>query len=176
MYKVSIVAGLIVMLFLINNNIKERENIIPKEAIRLRVIGNSNSPYDQYIKIKVRDKLQSEVYKVLKEVKNIDEARIIIINELKSFDDIIKEVLNKEENSSKYELKFGTNYFPKKEYKGIAYEEGYYESLLVKLGEGRGDNWWCVLFPPLCLIEAEESTDVEYKFFVKEIINRFFKK
>ena len=54
--------------------------------------------------------------------------------------------------------------------KGIEYDEGYYESLLITLGEGKGDNWWCVLFPPLCLIEAEESTEVEYKSFIKEII------
>ncbi|MBQ9011225.1 MAG: stage II sporulation protein R, partial [Bacilli bacterium] len=53
-------------------------------------------------------------------------------------------------------------------YKGVKYKEGYYESLLVTLGKGKGDNWWCVLFPPLCLIEADESSDVQYKSFVKE--------
>ena len=65
-------------------------------------------------------------------------------------------------------------YFPKKEYKGVEYNEGNYESLVITLGEGKGDNWWCVLFPPLCLIDAEEQTsDVEYKFLVKEIIKHF---
>ena len=61
-----------------------------------------------------------------------------------------------------FEINFGLNYFPKKEFKGITYDEGYYESVVVTLGEGLGDNWWCVLFPPLCMLEAEESTEVEY--------------
>ena len=69
-----------------------------------------------------------------------------------------------------------SNYFPQKEFKGVTYEEGYYESLVVTLGSGSGDNWWCVLFPPLCLLEAEESEkdDVEYQFFVKELIDKYF--
>ena len=60
-----------------------------------------------------------------------------------------------------------------KDYVGVKYPEGEYESLVITLGEGKGDNWWCVLFPPLCLVEAEEHTDVEYKFFVKEIIDKY---
>ena len=67
----------------------------------------------------------------------------------------------------------GLNYFPEKEFKGITYDEGYYESLVITIGEGKGDNWWCVLFPPLCMLEAEESTDVEYKSFVKEIVDKY---
>ena len=54
------------------------------------------------------------------------------------------------------------------------YDGGYYNSLVVTLGDGEGDNWWCVLFPPLCLMEENETTsDVEYKFFVKSIIEKF---
>ena len=69
-------------------------------------------------------------------------------------------------------------YFPKKKYKGITYKEGNYESLVITLGEGAGDNFWCVLFPPLCLIEADETSNdnVEYKFFVKELIDKYLKK
>ena len=165
-----------VLIILCSININASENIIPDEAIRLRVIANSNIPYDQYIKIKVREKLQTKVYNLLNNIDNIKEARLIIISELKTLDDIVKEVLVEEKHFRKYDLTFGYNYFPKKEYKGIIYKEGYYESLLVTLGEGKGDNWWCVLFPPLCLIEAEEADEVEYKFFVKEIITRIFKK
>ena len=65
---------------------------------------------------------------------------------------------------------------PEKHYKGVTYKEGNYESLVVKLGEGKGENFWCVLFPPLCLLEAEESDkdEVEYKSFIKEIIDKYF--
>ena len=58
----------------------------------------------------------------------------------------------------------------------VTNKEGNYESLVVKLGEGKGENFWCVLFPPLCLLEAEESDkdEVEYKSFIKEIIDKYF--
>ncbi|MEI3507940.1 MAG: stage II sporulation protein R [Bacilli bacterium] len=85
----------------------------------------------------------------------------------------VGDVLQREKYDKNYQVNFGSNYFPEKEYKGVKYEEGYYEFLLVTLGEGKGDNWWCVLFPPLCLIEADESTDVEYKSIVKELIDKY---
>ena len=67
------------------------------------------------------------------------------------------------------------NYFPKKVYKGIIYEEGEYESLVITLGSGQGDNFWCVLFPPLCLLEGNNDTeDVTYQFFVKEMLEKYF--
>ena len=73
-----------------------------------------------------------------------------------------------------YQVSFGRNYFPEKTYKGIVYDAGYYESLVVTLGKGEGDNWWCVLFPPLCLLEADESEEeVEYKFFFQELIDKY---
>ena len=73
-----------------------------------------------------------------------------------------------------FKINYGTNYFPEKIYKGVKYEAGEYESMVVKIGSGSGDNYWCVLFPPLCLMEAEETDDVEYKFFIKEIIDKIF--
>ena len=75
-----------------------------------------------------------------------------------------------------YKINYGMNYFPEKEYKGVTYEEGEYESLVITLGNGLGENFWCVLFPPLCLLEAdeEETEEVEYTSFVKEIIDKYF--
>ena len=58
-------------------------------------------------------------------------------------------------------------------YKGIYYEEGEYESLVITLGEGIGNNFWCVLFPPLCLIDENEE-EVEYTSFIKELIDKYF--
>ena len=74
------------------------------------------------------------------------------------------------------DIDYGYHVFPQKEYKGVVYEEGEYESLVVTLGEGSGKNFWCVLFPPLCLLEAEEEeTDkVEYKSLIKEVLDKYF--
>ena len=149
-------------------------NKIPEEAIRIRVIANSDSKYDQQIKEKVSNLLKSEMYYLLKDIKDVEQARKIINNNLNNIDNNIYSLLKKENYDLGYKLNYGQNYFPEKTYKGITYEEGYYESVLVTLGSGEGNNWWCVLFPPLCLIEAEESEEVEYKCFIQELFEKIF--
>lgn len=149
---------------------------IPSEAIRLRVIPNSNSVRDQQVKVKVKEQLEKTSSELLNGVTSIKVAREVINNNLNNIESEIQKVLLEEKYELGYKINFGNNYFPEKEFKGITYEEGYYESLVVTLGSGAGDNWWCVLFPPLCLLEAEESEkdDVEYQFFVKELIDKYF--
>ena len=156
-------------------NKKEETVKIPDSAIRFRVLANSNSPRDQKIKQDISKKLQKELYSLLKSTKNINEARTLITNNLDSFDNVLKEETKTLEYS--YKIDYGLHEFPSKIYKGVTYDGGFYESLLVTLGDGKGDNWWCVLFPPLCILEAEETSetnDVEYKFFIKEIIEKYF--
>lgn len=169
-----ILAGL--TLFTVYNRAEENETIkIPDSAIRFRVLANSNSPRDQKIKQDIAKKMQNELYMLLKSTKNISEARGVINNNMDNFNNILKEETKDLEYS--YTIDYGMHEFPEKEYKGVVYDEGYYESLLVTLGEGKGDNFWCVLFPPLCLMEAEETddtTEVEYKSFIKEIIEKYF--
>lgn len=148
---------------------------IPDSAIRFRVLANSNSPRDQKIKQDVRDKMQKELYTLLENTKSTKEARNLIQGNMDNFNKILQEEMADKEYS--YTIDYGMHEFPEKTYKGITYEAGEYESLLVTLGEGKGDNWWCVLFPPLCLLEAEETTntnEVEYKSFIKELIEKYF--
>lgn len=146
---------------------------IPDDAIRIRIIPNSNSEFDQRVKRSVRDKLEITMYDLLKDAKSSDEASEIIKNNLSLVDNDVKNVLNNNNYDLGYKINYGYNYFPEKEYKGVKYEEGYYESLLVTLGKGEGDNWWCVLFPPLCLIEGEEADKVEYKSIVEQILKKY---
>ena len=148
---------------------KSDKIVIPKESLRIRIVANSNNEYDIETKLKLKKELEKKVYSLLKDVNNIEEAKNIINDNFKYLGVII------EEETSDYELSFGYNYFPRKVYKGVIYQEGMYESLVVTLGRGEGDNWWCVLFPPLCLLEENENTDdVEYKFLVKELIEKYF--
>ena len=95
---------------------------------------------------------------------------------LPQFQTVIENTLKEENANAKYSINFGQNYFPQKEYNDIYYKEGYYESLVITLGDGKGENFWCVLFPPLCLIEKEQTTTnkVEYKSLIKEIIDKYF--
>ncbi len=157
---------------------KTEELIIPKEAIRFRVIANSNNEIDQTTKLLVKDKVQEQMQKDLKYTTNLEEARTSLRDNISNYENIVLNTLNNNNIKMDYNVNYGMNYFPQKVYKGVKYEEGYYESLVVTLGNGQGNNWWCVLFPPLCLLEAEETeeeTDVEYKFFISELIDKYLK-
>lgn len=164
----------IILTYIITGNVIATNDLIPDEAIRIRVIANSNSEYDQEIKLKVKERVEYDMYDLLKNTTDLEEARELIKNNLNSVEENIDTILQNEDYKLPFSINFGLNYFPEKKFKGITYKEGYYESVVVTLGDGLGDNWWCVLFPPLCMIEAEESTDVEYTTIVKTIIDKYF--
>ena len=170
-YILSIIV--VIITYVIISNVVVANNLIPDDAIRVRVIANSNDDYDQKIKYEVKDIVEDDMYKLLNNVTNLDIARNKIRSNLNIVEDDIDTYLKNKNYNLGFDINFGYNYFPKKEFKGITYKEGYYESVVVTLGSGNGDNWWCVLFPPLCLIEAEESTDVEYTSLVKEIVDKY---
>jgi len=148
---------------------KEKQVVIPNTAIRFRIIANSDSKKDQSLKYKIRNDIEPDIINTISSVKTIEEARNNIVSYIPNIEEKISTY------TQDYKINYGNNYFPKKEYKGVIYEEGEYESLVITLGNGLGENWWCVLFPPLCLLEAEESEieNTEYKFFINEVLSKF---
>ena len=165
---------LIILALIITVLVKNKQDklIIPKESIRIRIIANNNTDIDVREKIKVKKNVEKELYSLLKNATTIEEVKNIISSNLDRLNIIIENTTN-----IPYSVNFGKNYFPSKTYKGIVYDEGIYESLVITLGEGLGNNWWCVLFPPLCLLDDNKNTqDVEYQFFVKELIDKYFVK
>ena len=160
---------LIFVFYLGFGQLTQQKNIIPTDAIRIRVLANSDSKEDQQNKQQVRQVLENYLYGILESATTIEEASEIIENNMPR----IKEMISKN-FSGEYTINYGMNYFPKKEYKGIIYDEGYYNSLVVSLGEGLGQNWWCILFPPLCMLDGTEMDDVEYRSLVNDILNKYF--
>lgn len=171
-----VITVIVAFLVYVNVNASVDEVVIPDAAIRVRVIANSNSIHDQNMKMKVKERIEKSISPLLVSVDNVNEARSIISNSIDSLENDV-EVLFKDNNYDKdFKVNFGKNFFPDKDYKGVHYDEGEYESLVVTIGEGTGDNWWCVLFPPLCLLDASDSEtdDVEYQFFVTKMLDKIF--
>lgn len=166
----------VIVAILVYVNVNADEIVIPEAAIRVRVIAHSNTIYDQSMKMKVKAYIEKSISPMLVDVETVEEAREIIQNELENLNAGIEDLFLENGYDQEFLIHFGDNYFPEKDYKGVHYEAGAYESLVVTIGEGQGDNWWCVLFPPLCLLEAEETdtNDVQYRFFVQEMIDRIF--
>ena len=176
MKKILIIASLILIGIFGSKNKNSTEVIIPDEAIRFRVIAASNSVEDQNNKIRVRDALQKDITSLLENSHDVSTTRSLLKNNVNRFEGVVSRTLLENKEDDLFQVHYGLNYFPEKKYKGVTYKEGYYESLVVTLGEGKGENWWCVLFPPLCLLEAEETNTnaVEYKFFVQDLITKYF--
>lgn len=166
-----------IILFQVSSTYKEDYYIIPSESIRIRIIPNSNTPKDQNIKRQVQTNLELDIEKDLKDSKTIKESRNIIKTNIKKYSQTITNVLSKENSQKSFKIDYGYHYFPEKSYKGVKYNKGKYESLLITIGKGQGDNWWCVLFPPICSLEVENNNtkDVEYSLYIKEIFDKYLK-
>lgn len=173
MKKATIILAIVITILCLN---KETKVVIPKESIRFRVIANSNKEEDQALKKEVVRNLSSNIKMLEFSPKDLINSRETIKNSIPDFQEVIEKTLEENQANLEYKINYGMNYFPEKEYKGVTYEEGEYESLVITLGNGLGENFWCVLFPPLCLLEAdeEETEEVEYTSFVKEIIDKYF--
>ena len=109
------------------------------------------------------------MYPLINGENNAIEVRNIIEDNMDTIKDIV------EEYNVPYNINYGNNYFPSKTYKGVMYPAGNYESLVITLGDGVGANFWCVLFPPLCLIDnsKEDISDVDYQLYVKKLLKGF---
>lgn len=173
MKKLTIVLAIIIVILSLN---KQEKVVMPKETIRFRVIANSNNEEDQNLKKQIVKNLESTISSIEYTPKDIETTRNNIKKELPKFSAIIEKTLKDQQVADKYTINYGMNYFPRKEYQGVVFEEGEYESLVVTLGDGLGENFWCILFPPLCLLEQEETdqTEIEYTSFIQEVIDKYF--
>ena len=172
--KIILIILAIISIYTISNVVKAEELVIPDTAIRLRVIPNSNSTFDQNMKQKVKTYLEDNVYTMFSNANSIEEARETINKQLPNIETDIKNIFIKNNYDMNFKINYGLNYFPEKTYKNITYKEGYYESLVVEIGKAKGDNWWCVLFPTICLLDKNVDDDVEYKLKVVELIEKIF--
>ena len=164
---------LILSSYTIVANVLAKNELLPKDALRMRVVANSNSTYDQNVKTKVKQEIELELFQLLEDTATTEKAREKVKLNLDKIEKKVQKVLLQEQYPFGYKVQYGQNYFPEKIYKGVTYEEGYYEYLVITLGKGEGNNFWCVMFPPLCMMETDDISDVEYKSLVKELINKY---
>ena len=172
--KRKIFIALLILIVISIYKLNEQIYFIPDSAIRLRVIPNSNNPEDIKIKEQVKTYLEKHVYSLTKNIDSIDEARNVIKKSIPNMQEHIDNIFISNNYPLSYDLNYGYNYFPVKQYKGQTYKEGYYESLVISIGDANGDNWWCVLFPNFCLIDTNK--DLKYKSYIKELYLKYSKK
>lgn len=141
-------------------------NDIADSVFRLHVIANSDSKEDQDLKYIVRDNLLSYMNKICSNCKTKQEAIDIVTENKDKFEEIAKSTIKERGFSYDVRINIGNFEFPTKNYGDISLPAGLYDALRVEIGEAKGQNWWCVMFPPLCFVDVtsgvvpEESKEV----------------
>ncbi len=130
-----------------------RQRDISSSLVRLHVIAASDETAEQELKLRVRDNVLEYLTPVLDKAESPEEAQRIINGELTS----IKAAAEACAGGRSVSVTLGQEYYPTREYEGFTLPAGQYQSLRVILGEGKGHNWWCVVFPPLCISAAEQN-------------------
>ena len=146
----------------------------PEEYIRIHVRANSDSDEDQRVKLAVRDAIVQYLAPLSVGIKDKGEMWRLLQNKK----DEIRKTANDTLLSCGYtygsSVKLGRETFPTKSYGDLTLEEGEYDAIIVELGTGEGKNWWCVAFPPMCFIAAEETgkEEVEYRSWVLDLFRK----
>lgn len=133
------------------------QNPYEDEIIRFHVRANSDLEVDQRLKLKVRDEILEQMQDEFKDVDSIEESRGIILNNLDEIERISKKVIAEDNKDYDVNANLLIEEFPIRRYGNMIYPQGNYETLLVTIGKGQGQNWWCVMFPPLCFVDATHS-------------------
>lgn len=153
---VIILVGISIMF--IANFIAMAEDTPP--LIRLHILANSNSQEDQRVKYMVRDRVIYTMSEKFKDSQSLEESEHILLENLQNIEDEARAVLRQEGSHDEVKAYYGIFNFPTKYYGTFSLEAGRYEALKLVIGEGEGANWWCVLFPPLCFVDGQNSEKV----------------
>jgi len=168
---------------------------IPQESIRLRILADSDAPEDQVLKYRIRDAVIASMNGWATGPQTLEEARETVRARLPEIETMVEDMVRSSGFDYDVKVELGLVPFPTKVYGGELYPAGDYEAVRITLGRGLGQNWWCVLFPPLCFVDvaagetptsgasgvvaakpeagqaaAPAQPDVEYRFFLFELV------
>ena len=138
------------------------------DVLRLHVIANSDSKADQDMKYRVRDGILDVTYELFSDCTNADEAVKIAEDNRDLLKDAAKRVLVQNSSGQDVSILVGKEHYPEKTYGGFVFPQGEYLSVRVIIGDGKGKNWWCVLFPPLCNVGVTEGGRVLSSYGINE--------
>lgn len=170
--KICVIVVLILLLIIGASFLPTAE--VEYDYLRLHIRANSNSEIDQNIKYEIKDELVEFLTPYFCNVTSKNEAIEIVNNLKEKMSEICVEVLRKNGFNYSANVKINNEYFPTRTYSNTTLESGYYDAVIVELGSAEGDNWWCVMYPPLCFITRENQTEITFKSKIAEWFKSLF--
>ena len=146
--------GILTWNIFLNLETKSTVSVLSHSAIRFHILANSDSVSDQALKMRVKESVVNYIYEKTGDFKTVDEAKNFILNNDKTIKSIATKAIA--DNGYDYTVSstFGFSDFPVKTYGDVIFPKGTYTSYTIKIGNGKGHNWWCVLYPPLCFVDV----------------------
>ena len=158
-YFISVFSVLVVVIVLFVVGSMPNEN---EEYLRIHIRANSNSEIDQAIKYEIRDSVVDALIPILANCKTKDEAETSLKNNLVFIEKTADAILLSHGFSYGSKAKIANEQFPTRSYENLTLESGFYDALIIELGEAKGDNWWCVVYPPFCFLQTNNPQNIEY--------------
>lgn len=149
---------------------------ISNKFLRLHVVANSDSTEDQMLKYQIRDAVLEYMEPILEDAKSKEEALELLNNSKENIEKISQEIAFNNNFDYDIAVSIGNFYFPTKEYSNFILPNGFYDALQIKIGKAAGQNWWCVMFPSLCITEQScNFTNSSEEFLQENLSNEEFK-
>lgn len=142
-----------------------------EDYLRIHIRANSNSAIDQRVKYQVKDRIVDALIPLLADCESKQESEIIIEKNFPLIESVANSVLRQNGFYYSAKAKLSHEEFPTRSYEGFVLEKGFYDALILELGDAKGDNWWCVVYPPLCFVNGS-CENVVYKSRIVEIIKK----
>ena len=166
-YIIGIISAIALVLVLLFCPINSESSV---QYLRIHIRANSNSYADQSVKYKVKDAVVEELIPLVSEIESFEEAKKVIEANFGFIESVADRVLEENDFTYKTHAKIDNEYFPTRTYEDVTLEEGNYDALILELGSGEGNNWWCIVFPAFCFTKTKNSDNIVYISRIWEII------
>lgn len=151
---------------------REDDNKYYKEYLRIHIRANSNFTCDQDVKYQIKDSVVDFLTPIISSCETKKDFEKKLKENLINIECISNNILAQNSFDYKSHARIDNEYFPTRSYDSLTLENGYYDALIIDLGDAKGDNWWCVVYPPLCFLSS--NSNYIYKSRIAEIIKKYF--
>jgi stage II sporulation protein R len=155
--KLSGIILIIVIVLTGINILAAREDPLSESVLRLHVIAHSDDPDDQILKMAVKDEIVKTLNSEFRDIEEVEKARVLAEKNILQIKETAAGVIKEQGYDYPVEVYIGECEFPTKSYGNMVFPQGQYQAVRVVIGEGQGKNWWCVLFPPLCVVSSSDK-------------------
>lgn len=171
MKKVGVIVACFAILLIVIFGTTYKE--VNKEYLRIHIRANSNLQVDQNVKYKIKDAVVEVLTPHVAMCESFEQVKVVMQENLALIDQTANAILAQNGFSYTAKSKLCQEDFPTRSYNGFTLEAGFYDAIIVELGEAKGDNWWCVVYPPLCFTNTQSGSNVVYKSRIWDMIQKF---